>query len=175
MVSDEGGPPVPELARRMTLSSCEHDPVPAFTPVLTALPAAGTGLGDILADSGYSYRVPGHWAVPLRLAGAQLVQDLHPKDRGPKGTHDGAIAANGNLYCPCTPRTLLEPGPLGPGADRDRTAAHDTKTSEAARYKLGRHSADDANGYHRVGMRHGVSTVTAGSRTALGVIFHDAR
>ena len=31
------------------------------------------------------------------------------------------------------------------------------------------------NGHHRVGMRHGVSTVTAGSRTALGVIFHDAR
>ena len=31
-----------------------------------------------------------------------------------------------------------------------------------------------AKGYHRVGMRHGVSTVTAGSRTALGVIFHDA-
>ena len=31
------------------------------------------------------------------------------------------------------------------------------------------------NGYHRVGMRHGVSTVTRGARTALGVIFHDAR
>jgi uncharacterized protein len=31
------------------------------------------------------------------------------------------------------------------------------------------------NGYHRVGMRHGVSTVTRGSRTALGVIFHDAK
>ena len=30
------------------------------------------------------------------------------------------------------------------------------------------------NGYHRVGMRHGVSTVTRGSRTALGIIFHDA-
>jgi hypothetical protein len=30
-------------------------------------------------------------------------------------------------------------------------------------------------GYHRVGMRHGVSTVTSGRRTALGVIFHDAR
>jgi uncharacterized protein len=30
-------------------------------------------------------------------------------------------------------------------------------------------------GHHRVGMRHGVSTVTAGSRTALGIIVHDAR
>jgi uncharacterized protein len=31
-----------------------------------------------------------------------------------------------------------------------------------------------ANGHHRVGMRHGVATVTRGRRTALGVIFHDA-
>jgi len=30
-------------------------------------------------------------------------------------------------------------------------------------------------GYHRVGLRHGVSTITHGSRTALGIIFHDAR
>src|SRR5215208_1573614 len=30
-------------------------------------------------------------------------------------------------------------------------------------------------GYHKVGLRHGVSTITRGSRTALGVIFHDAR
>jgi hypothetical protein len=30
-------------------------------------------------------------------------------------------------------------------------------------------------GYHRVALRHGVSTVTAGERVALGVIFHDSR
>jgi uncharacterized protein len=30
------------------------------------------------------------------------------------------------------------------------------------------------SGYHRVGMRHGVGTITRGSRTALGIVFHDA-
>jgi hypothetical protein len=84
MVPDEQGPPVPELARRVTLSSCRHDPVPAFTPVLTAMPDGGIPLGDILADSGYSHRVPPHWAAPLRAAGAALIQDLHPSDRGPR-------------------------------------------------------------------------------------------
>jgi hypothetical protein len=31
-----------------------------------------------------------------------------------------------------------------------------------------------SRGFYRAAMRHGVSTVTAGQRTALGVIFHDA-
>jgi hypothetical protein len=150
MAREENGTAVPELARRATVSSCRHDPVPAFTPVLTAMPEHGIPLGDVLADSGYSHRIPQHWAAPLRAAGAQLVQDLHPHDRGPRGTHDGAIISNGNLYCPKTPRPLLEPGPLAPGATREQAAAHDAKTAEAARYKLGRLTADDADGYHRV-------------------------
>jgi hypothetical protein len=150
MVPDEHGPPVPELARRMLLSSCRHDPVPAFTPVLAAMPGQGIPLGDVLADSGYSHRVPGSWAVPLRLAGAQLVQDLHPHDRGPRGTHEGAVIANGNLYCPCTPRSLLGLGPLAPGAGRAQAEDHDRKTAEAARYKLGLHAAAGPGGCRRV-------------------------
>jgi len=149
-VPDEHGPAVPELARRMTVSSCRHDPVPALAPVLTAMPADGIPLGDVLADSGYSYRVPEHWATPLRQAGAALVQDLHPADRGPRGTHAGAIIASGGLYCPATPRTLLETGPLARAATRQQAAAHDARTAEAARYKLGRLTSDDADGYHRV-------------------------
>jgi hypothetical protein len=150
MMPEENGPAVPELARRATVSSCRHDPVRAFAPVLTAMPGQGIPLGDILDDSGYAHRDASAWAIPLRAAGAQLVQDLHPHDRGPKGSHDGAIIANGNLYCPCTPSPLLELGPLARTATKQQAADWERKTSELARYKLGRLTADDRDGYHRV-------------------------
>jgi hypothetical protein len=150
MMPEENGPAVPEFARRAAISSCRHDPVRAFAPVLTAMPGQQIPLGDILDDSGYAHRDAGAWAIPLRAAGAQLVQDLHPHDRGPKGTHDGAIIANGNLYCPRTPRPLLELGPLARTATTEQAADHDRKTAELARYKLGRLTADDPDGYHRV-------------------------
>ncbi len=149
MTREENGPAVPEFARRLTMSSCHNDPVRALVPVLTAMPAAGISLGDVLADSGYAHRDAGAWALPLRAAGAALVQDLHPHDRGPKGTHHGAIISNGNLYCPKTPRTLLELGPLAPGATPEQAAAHDGKTAELARHKLGRLTRNDQDGYHR--------------------------
>jgi hypothetical protein len=145
MMPGENGPPVPELARRGTVSSCRHDPVRAFVPVLTAMPAAGIALSDMPADSGYAHRAAA-WALPLRAADAQLVQDLHPHDRGPKGIHQGAIISNGNLYCPCAPRSLLELGPPGRAASAGDITAHDAKTAETARYKLGRLTADDEDG-----------------------------
>jgi hypothetical protein len=150
MMPEENGPAVPELARRATQSSCRHDPVRAFAPVLTAMPGQGIPLGDILDDSGYAHRDAAAWAIPLRLAGAQLIQDLHPHDRGPKGTHDGAIISNGNLYCPGTPRPLLELGPLARTATREQAADWERQTAELARHKLGRITRDDADGYHRV-------------------------
>jgi hypothetical protein len=150
MTREETGPTVPELTRRITLSSCHADPVRALTPVLTRMPGNGIALGDILADSGYAHRDPDAWALPLRKAGAQLVQDLHPHDRGPQGTHAGAIIANGCLYCPATPKPLLHLGPLAPAATADQVTTHDQQTAELARHKLGRLTADDADGYHRV-------------------------
>jgi len=150
MAAEENGPPVPELARRMTVCSCHLDPARALVPVLLAMAAAGSPLGDVLDDSGYAHRAAAAWAVPLRAAGAQLVQDLHPHDRGPRGTHHGAIIANGNLYCPNTPPALLQLGPLPPGAAPDAIASHDQQAAELSRHKLGRHTADDADGYHRV-------------------------
>jgi hypothetical protein len=150
MTAEEDGPAVPELARRMTLTSCHLDPARALAPVLTAMPQAGIPLGDIIDDSGYAHRDANAWAIPLRRAGAQLIQDLHPHDRGPRGTHHGAIIANGNLYCPATPKPLLELAPLPPGTAPDTMAGHDQQAAELARHKLGRLTADDADGYHRV-------------------------
>ena len=151
MVAEDAGPPVPELARRLLVTSCHVDPPRAFVAVIERMHHAGIAIGDILADSGYAHRAAVAWALPLRSLGARLVQDHHPADRGPKGTHGGAVIANGNLFCPCTPTALLQIGPLHRAANPAETAAHDTATTETARYKLGRRSADDPDDYHRVG------------------------
>jgi hypothetical protein len=150
MMPGENGPAAPELARRATVSSCRHDPVRVLVPVLLAMAAAGIPPGGILSDSGFAHRDASAWALPLRAAGAQLVQDLHPHDRGPKGTHQGAIIANGSLYCPKTPRPLLELGPLARTATKEQAADWERQTAELARHKLGRLTADDQDGYHRV-------------------------
>lgn len=150
MVVNEGGEAVPELVRRMTLGSCALDPVPALVTVLERLAGSGVGLGDVVADSGYAHRQAEHFALPLRRCGARLVIDLHPHDRGQKGTFAGAILANGQLYCPGTPKALFAVGPLGRRASAVEIAAHDEATAELSRYKLGRITADDADGYHRV-------------------------
>lgn len=150
MVREEGGPAAPELVRRILVTSCSVDPPAAFVAVLTRMVRSGVELGDVLADSGYAHRVAEHWALPLRALGAKIITDLHPQDRGPRGTYAGAVVANGNLYCPSTPTALLALNPLSRGASERETSAHDLASAELARYKLGRQSADDVDGYHRV-------------------------
>jgi hypothetical protein len=44
----------------------------------------------------------------------------------------------------------LELGPLARSATPGQAAGHDRKTAETARYKLGRTTRDDEDGYHRV-------------------------
>ena len=150
MVNEEGGLSVPELVRRILITSCEIDPPTAFVAVLARMVKSGVELGDVLADAGYAHRVAEHWALPLRRLGAQIVTDLHPQERGPRGTFAGAVIANGNLYCPVTPPALLALGPLARNASAHEIAAHDATSAELARYKLARRSADDADGFHRV-------------------------
>jgi len=150
IVGEERGPAVPELVRRIHVAGCAVDPPAALVGVLERMAAEGIAIGDLLADSGYAYRVAETWALPLRGLGIDLVQDLHPNDRGPQGTHMGAVRANGNLYCPATPAALLELGPLARGATEAEEAAHDRKAAELARHKLGPIAGYDEDGYRRV-------------------------
>jgi hypothetical protein len=150
MVKEEHGDAVPELVRRISVTTCRRDPVTDFVPVLERLDASGVALADVLADSAYAHRTATNWALPLRRLGASLVHDLHPHDRGEKGTFAGAIACNGNLYCPQTPKALVELSPMARDASEERIAAHDRTAAELARYKLGRITSDDDDGYHRV-------------------------
>jgi hypothetical protein len=150
-VPDETGPQVPELVRRMHLASCRHDPPAQIVPAIARMHQARIPIGDLLADSGYAYRQPQTFALPLRALAIGLVIDLHPNDRGPKGTHHGAIAANGQLYCPATPTSLLELGPRPPAATIEQTLLHDQQCAELARYKLAPVTAPDPDGYRRAG------------------------
>jgi hypothetical protein len=148
-VKEDGGPDAPELVRRITLASCKHDPPAQIVPVICRMAKEGIKLGDLLADSGYAYRAPETFAAPLRTLGTGLVMDLHPNDRGRKGTHQGATLANGNLYCPATPKALFELCPPTPAATERELAAHDQKTEELSRYKLSPLTTTDQDGYHR--------------------------
>jgi hypothetical protein len=89
MVREENGPPVPELARRLLVTSCHIDPPRALVAVLERMHRAGIAIGDVLADSGYAHRAAAGWALPLRRLGARLVQDLHPHTAAPRAPTAG--------------------------------------------------------------------------------------
>ena len=92
----------------------------------------------------------------------------------------------GDVYFPFQILTILsEPGVDFEGGEfvlleqrpRAQSRAHVLKPPRGAFviFPTRQRPNQGRNGYHRVGMRHGIGTVTRGQRTALGVIFHDAR
>jgi hypothetical protein len=90
----------------------------------------------------------------------------------------------GDVYFPFQALTVLsDPADYGGGEfvlveqrPRAQSRAHVLRPAQGAFviFPTRERPNRGANGYHRVGLRHGVSTVTSGCRTALGVIFHDA-
>jgi uncharacterized protein len=92
----------------------------------------------------------------------------------------------GDVFFPFQVVTVLsEPGVDFDGGEfvlmeqrpRAQSRAHVVRPPRGAFVIFPTHHRPNAgrNGHHRVGLRHGVSTVTRGRRTALGVVFHDAR
>ena len=126
-------------------------PRPRLRPGPDPMPAAGIRLGDILTDSGYAHRDAGAWALPLRDAGASLVQDLHPHDRGPKGTHDGAIISQRQpvlpVHAPLAAGTRAARPATPPARRPPRTTPRPPRLPATSSASITR---DDADGYHRV-------------------------
>jgi hypothetical protein len=91
----------------------------------------------------------------------------------------------GEVYFPFQALTVLSPPDEYEGGEfvlveqrpRAQSRAHVIRPPQGAFVIFPTRERPNAgkNGYHRVGLRHGVSTITAGERTALGIIFHDAR
>ena len=151
MMREEHGPPVPELARRMTVCSCRHDPARALVPVLTAMPEAGIPLGDILADSGYAHRDAGAWAIPLRAVRRAAGPGPAPARPRPPRHPPRRHHRQRQPLLPGHPPHAAGTRPAGPRRHpRTRPAAHDQQSAETARHKLGQITSDDADGYHRV-------------------------
>jgi hypothetical protein len=92
-----------------------------------------SGLGDVLADGGYSGAKPEHWGLPIRQLGAEPVFQLHTTNQlGHRGTLEGHaggyLLVDGRYYCPCLPEQLHHaPFPrFGKFKDRD----HDEMRAE---------------------------------------------
>jgi hypothetical protein len=92
----------------------------------------------------------------------------------------------GEVFFPFQALTVLsEPGVDFDGGEfvlleqrpRAQSRAHVLNAAQGAFviFPTQQRPAEGKRGYYRAGLRHGISTVTAGSRTALGIIFHDAK
>jgi hypothetical protein len=119
MIAEEHGSAVPELARRMTLTSCHLDPARAMVPVLQRMIANGIPLGDVLADSGYAHRPrePGRAAARRRSR-------AHPGSPSPRPRPEGNLRWRGHLQRePVLPRHA-------PAAARTRPPGENIKMKE---------------------------------------------
>jgi hypothetical protein len=148
MAPEEGSKGDPEFIWRVVLKSASVEPAEEMARQLERIAGTGAGPSDVLADCGYSFKTG--FAARLRRIGAEPVMDLHPFDRGPKGTFEGAVCANGSLYCPAVPDRLLSLGPLERGAATRVVLDHDRSCGELDRYRFAPLQGPDEDGYERV-------------------------
>ena len=148
IMTPDSTPAGPGVRARITLSSCRR-PCPRARP----RPDRAARRRDRARRHPRRLRLrpphPRELGSPAARSRAQLIQTSTPTTAAARHP-PRAIISNGNLYCPATPRALLELRPLARDATREQAASHDTRTTELARYKLSRITSDDPDGYHRV-------------------------
>lgn len=100
-----GQEPTPYLCERITLAPAATNPQAAVLPLIESLKTEGR-IQRLLADRGYTMATADRWSAHLRQLGIQISMDLHPNQRGVKGTYGGALQIDGDLYCPAMPHNL---------------------------------------------------------------------
>ena len=96
---------IPYLAERITLVPAATDPQAAVLPLVEDLARRGRAT-RLLADRGYTMATADRWADELRRMGVVSTFDLHPNQRGLKGTYGGALQVDGQMFCPAMPDTF---------------------------------------------------------------------
>jgi hypothetical protein len=99
-----GQPPTPSVIRAITLRPANTDYANSAVNVTrTLIDEVGT-VDHVIVDRGYSMKRPEDLAIPLRELGVDRTIDLAAQDRTTsRGSHQGAVARDGTLFCPCAP------------------------------------------------------------------------
>ena len=150
MMREENGPAVPELARRATVSSCRHDPVRAFAPVLTAMPGRDPARRH---PRRLRLRPPRR----RRLGDSRSRRPARSSSRtctrttaAPRAPTTAPSSPTGTCTARARPRPLLELGPLARDCHQRAGRGRRPQDRRARPLQARPHHRDDADGYHRV-------------------------
>ena len=117
-------------------------------------------LGDVISNSRGAHRFAEHRALLLGTAGANLVFDQRPQERGRDRTHGGALCRNRNLYYTSSPEGPFQLIPLARDASTGAVSARAEARAEKAascprraRPALGRRSSGIADPSSRALLR----------------------
>jgi hypothetical protein len=131
----------PKVLIAMTLKPAAGElPGPALAQI-DRLISAGHPLSEVLVDRGFSYKIPEHWAVELKLRGISQVQDIHPLDQGVRDLN-GMRIVTGVPHCPRMPDRLIDitrpqhfkVGPLKKKASNGARLSHERNTRELTKF-----------------------------------------
>ena len=149
MVPEENGPAVPSspaAPRRLRAGITRSAPSP---PCYPRCPARGSRSATSSTTPATPTATPAPGPSRSGPPAHSSSRTSIPMTAGPRAPTTARSSPTAP-YCPQTPRPLLELGTLARTATKEQAADWERQTSELARHKLGRLTADDADGDHRV-------------------------